>query len=108
MFASGEVYLSSLMDSLICQSYYNSALITVLRNLIVGDTKKPGNKAKRISAQVADFSHVATSNLYHIKVPSYFIGKRYGKLFDNLTTRRHMVPLGLYRTGRVDLNDYKP
>ena len=51
---------------------------------------------------------MATSNLYHIKVPSYYIGKRYGKLFDNLTTRRFMIPLGLYRTGRVDLNDYKP
>ena len=30
-FASGEVYLSSLMDSLICQAYYNPALPTVLR-----------------------------------------------------------------------------
>lgn len=27
VFASGEVYLSSLMDSLICQAYYNPALI---------------------------------------------------------------------------------
>lgn len=58
--------------------------------------------------QETDFSHVATSNLYHIKVPAYYIGKRYGKLFDNLTTRRAMIPLGLYRTGRVDLNDYRP
>lgn len=39
-FASGEVYLSSLMDSLICQAYYNPALITVLSKLIVGDTRK--------------------------------------------------------------------
>lgn len=39
-FASGEVYLSSLMDSLICQAYYNPALITVLNKLIVGDTRK--------------------------------------------------------------------
>ena len=36
------------MDSLICQAYYNSALITVLRNLIVGDTKKPGGNQKRM------------------------------------------------------------
>lgn len=39
-FASGEVYLSALMDSLICQAYYNPALITVLNKLIVGDTRK--------------------------------------------------------------------
>ena len=31
VFASGEVYLSSLMDSLICQAYYNPALTIVLR-----------------------------------------------------------------------------
>lgn len=30
-FASGEVYLSSLMDSLICQAYYNPALTVVLK-----------------------------------------------------------------------------
>ena len=39
-FASGEVYLSSLMDSLICQAYYNPALITVLIKLIVGDMRQ--------------------------------------------------------------------
>ena len=39
-FASGQVYLSSLMDSLICQAYYNPALITVLNKLIIGDTRK--------------------------------------------------------------------
>ena len=30
VFASGEVYLSSLMDSLICQATYNQALIAVV------------------------------------------------------------------------------
>lgn len=43
-FASGEVYLSSLMDSLICQAYFNPALTTVLNKLIVGDTR---NKKKK-------------------------------------------------------------
>lgn len=40
VFAAGEVYLSSLMDSLICQAYYNPALDTVLKQLIIGDGKK--------------------------------------------------------------------
>ena len=31
VFSAGEVYLSSLMDSLICQAFYNSALIIVLK-----------------------------------------------------------------------------
>ena len=104
VFASGEVYLSSLMDSLICQAYYNSALINVLKQLLIGDSKKNSNQgSKRIKIQDSDFSHVQTSNLYHIKVPKYYHGKRYSKLFDNLTTRRSMIPLGLYRSTRVNL-----
>jgi len=45
-FASGEAYLSSLMDSLICQAFYNSALTIVLRHLIVGDSKKGRKRAQ--------------------------------------------------------------
>ena len=37
IFTSGEIYLSSLMDSLLCQAYYNSELTTVLKQLIIGD-----------------------------------------------------------------------
>ena len=93
------------MASLICQAYYNSALINVLKSLLIGDrTKKSGTSSKRDDQ---DFSHVATSNMYHIQVPQYYIGKRYQKLFDNLTTRRQMIPLGLYRTTTVNLMSYK-
>ena len=37
IYTSGEIYLASLMDSLLCQAYYNSELTTVLRQLIIGD-----------------------------------------------------------------------
>jgi hypothetical protein len=57
--------------------------------------------------QDQDFSHVHTSNLFHVRVPKYYHGKRYEKLFDNLTTRRQMIPIGLYRTTNVNLGAYK-
>ena len=96
------------MDSLICQAYYNSALIIVLKQLIIGEARKgAANNSKRKMIQDTNFSHVQTSNLYHIKVPKYYHGKRYSKLFDNLTTRRHMIPLGLYRSVKVNLKAYK-
>ena len=40
VFAAGEVYLSSIMDCLICQTYYNHELLTVIIQLIIGETKK--------------------------------------------------------------------
>ena len=95
------------MDSLVCQAYYNQALIIVLHQLIVGDPNEGTTKNKRFKIQDTDFSHVQTSNLYHIPVPKYYHGKQFGKLFDNLTTRRHMIPLGLYRQQNVNLSIIK-
>jgi hypothetical protein len=40
-------------------------------------------------------------------VPKEFIGRKYSKLFDSLTTRRYIIPVGLYRKVKVDLNAYK-
>lgn len=65
-FASGEIYFSSVIDSLICQSYYNSALITVLHQIIVGNSHL-SNKKKD------DFADVKNSNLYHLPVSKAFI-----------------------------------
>ena len=107
VFASGEVYLSSLMDALICQTYFNPALSIVLKQLIIGDASKNKNKKKRKGNFDTDFSHVQISNLYHIEVPKEFIGRKYSKLFDSLTTRRYIIPVGLYRKVQVDLNAYK-
>ena len=93
------------MDALICQTYYNPALSIVLKQLILGDQKK--NTKKRKKNFDSDFSHVPISNLYHIDVPKEFVDRKYSKLFDSLTTRRHIIPIGLYRSVTVDLNAYK-
>ena len=117
-FASGEVYLSSLMDSLICQAYYNPALPTVLKQLVVGENKKSKKRkggwlnsggfssinellgSNRLIAD-GDFSNIKTSNLYHLPVPDEFVDMPYSKLFSFLAKKRHIIPLGLYRTETV-------
>ena len=91
------------MDSLICQAHYNHALTTVLTQLIVGDS---GARTKENTLD-GDFSHVKTSNLYQVKVPEQFSGKKYSKLFDYLTTRRYMIPLGLYRQETVNFSSFR-
>ena len=94
------------MDSLICQAYYNSALTTVLSQLVIGDSNSKLRK-KRPKTIDGDFSGVKTSNLYHVPIPEQFAGKKYSKLFDLFTTRRLMIPLGLYRRQTVNLNAFK-
>jgi hypothetical protein len=62
-------------------------------------------KSKR---EDGDFTNVKTSNLYHVEVPKQFIGKKYSKLFEYFTSRCAMIPLGLYRTEKVNLHNLQP
>lgn len=83
-------------------------MIAVVQNLIFGSFKRNmGSENKRGRENDNNFNHVPKSNLYLIKVPQHFVNRSYRKMFDDLTTRRFMVPLGLYRTAKVNLNDYK-
>tara|TARA_B110000285_G_C15131943_1_gene624211 strand:- start:733 stop:975 length:243 start_codon:yes stop_codon:yes gene_type:complete len=73
---------------------------------VIGDAKK--NKSKKRKGNFdSDFSNVPISNLYQINVPKEFMNRKYSKLFDSLTTRRFIIPIGLYRTVRVDLRAYQ-
>ena len=62
-FAGGEVYLSSFIDKLMCQAFYNPALLTVLNNLIIGDSNQ----------KFKGSSQFETSNLYSLPVYPNFI-----------------------------------
>lgn len=36
LFASGEVYISSIIDTLTCQTYYNPHILTILQQILTG------------------------------------------------------------------------
>ena len=40
-FASGEIYVSSLLDSLMCQAYYSPKITEILDQLIMGSANTP-------------------------------------------------------------------
>jgi len=69
-YASGEIYISSVMDSLIAQAYYNSCLINVLDKFLVGKFDETIEKL--------DIQH---SNLFPLRVPKAFLGKKFTLLF---------------------------
>ncbi|CAI2375890.1 unnamed protein product [Moneuplotes crassus] len=96
IFASGQVYSSSLMDSLVCQACYNSALITVLRQLVIGETRRSFQK-KNMMIFGKEFNKIKSSNLYHVRVPMHLIGETFGTLYKQFSLEKQMIPLGLYR-----------
>ena len=101
IFAAGEVYSSGLMDSLVCQACYNSALITVLRQLVIGETRKSFHK-NNMKTFGKEFGKIKSSNLFQVKVPDHLVNGgsvcNYMKLYKEFALEKQMIPLGLYRT----------
>jgi hypothetical protein len=94
-FAAGHVYTASMLDTLICQAYYNPHIITILRQIVAGEdvptAKQFNRKMKHVLGEVND------SHLFQIEVPKKFYNKPYGDVVTYLITKQHMVPLALRR-----------
>ena len=66
-FAAGHVYTSSMLDTLVCQAYYNPHIITILRLLVAGEDPQASDAwndkmAARVGGAVMD------SHLFQIPV----------------------------------------
>jgi len=101
-FASGVLLNSSLLDTIICQAFYNRHIVGIIqlfassaeikdRRDIVSETI--GNLTQETKKGVAA---VLGSTLYQMKLPEDRAIHTYGELFRSLT-KQGIVPLGLYR-----------
>eukprot|EP00947_MAST-08B_sp_MAST-8B-sp1_P000855 g855.t1 len=96
-FASGAAYTSSMLDTLVCQAFYNPHIVTVLQQLVAGsDPEETARWDKEWEAR-GNTEKITDSHLYQIPVPKQFHGKTYGSLVEWLLLTRGMMPLGLYR-----------
>lgn len=92
-FVSGQVFASSMLDSLLCQYFYNPYLSFIIKALISGD--KPNNKGKEKST-FALYLLLVNTHFYQIAVPEEYAEKPYSSLFDYLLQYR-IIAIGLYR-----------
>mmetsp|Transcript_23872 Transcript_23872/g.35024 ORF Transcript_23872/g.35024 Transcript_23872/m.35024 type:complete len:1148 (-) Transcript_23872:179-3622(-) len=99
-FAAGTLFTSSMLDSIVCQAFYNPQIIRVLDKLISGtdcveDQKNRNpllaNKRPKVGIQA-----VTGSALYQIPIPDNLESKTYGSLFKHLC-KDGILPLGLLR-----------
>eukprot|EP00753_Platysulcus_tardus_P004449 PLAT12539.55.p1 GENE.PLAT12539.55~~PLAT12539.55.p1 ORF type:complete len:1323 (-),score=660.58 PLAT12539.55:56-3820(-) len=83
-FAAGHIYASSIPDVLLCQTFFNSALVKVLEKLVTGVEK--------------DLDLLVTeSQLHQIAVPPGLVGKRYGEVFRQLLSQDGTLCLAIMR-----------
>jgi hypothetical protein len=112
MFASGALFTSSLLDTIVCQSFFNPQVIKVLNQLISGpeniDRREHIIRASKIVSkannQMDDDNEYAksklfdipSSRLYLMPIPADFVHKSYKVLIKYLYSK-NLVALGLFR-----------
>ena len=99
-FAAGQVYTATILDTLLCQTFYNPRVITVIEQLVSSEdpvkARRWNERIKKSSAHQLD-NLPKESHLFQIPVPKKFCGKRYGPLLEYLVKEKSMLPIGLQR-----------
>ena len=94
-FAAGHVYTASMLDTLVCQAFFNPHVITILSHIVGGCdpllSRRFEKKMRMLIGPVVD------SHLFQIEVPKQFHNKKYMELFSYLVEKQGILPLGLKR-----------
>ena len=101
VFSSGEVYVSSLIDTLTCKAYYNKYKVTIIGQLLTGGRNTINHNISYICQNVG----LKSSNLWHMDIPTKFINKTFLELFISFC-EKGIIALGLYRLPGARDNNY--
>ena len=96
VFASGEIYLPSLVEKLIAQMYYNSNLLVILKLLLEGEKHINKKKEKKLDS----LFNLVGSNLFMI--PCEIKSESFGEMFKRMLTKNGILCIALYRKNIID------
>ena len=109
-FAVGEIFIGSMLDTLICQAFYNPFITNILKQLIIGSAG--ANFSVNFQNKFND-KKIYQSTLYLLPIKEEIIqlGTKdyrkkmyYHEIFD-IFVKNNMVPIGLYRNNKKDIID---
>ena len=95
IFSSGEVYINSIIDSLTAQAYYNNHIVSIIHQLLTGGNINK-TEGKFSLQKICNEVGLKSSNVWQIDIPSKFINKNFGELYDYFCDN-NLIILGLYR-----------
>eukprot|EP01017_Pseudomicrothorax_dubius_P051183 TRINITY_DN9807_c0_g2_i5.p1 TRINITY_DN9807_c0_g2~~TRINITY_DN9807_c0_g2_i5.p1 ORF type:complete len:188 (-),score=53.08 TRINITY_DN9807_c0_g2_i5:60-623(-) len=99
-FASGEIYISTMLDTLMCQAFYNPYITSILDQMIMGGANLTSRTKKMYKLM-----NLQQSNLFLINIPPEFNEKTFGALFDHFALEKKMIAIGLYRGEKTKKNN---
>ena len=120
-FASGQVFIPSMLDTLLCQSFYNERLLYIIYVLINGKhdmSQEQGSRVEEIekgtahkrargtpSAQERDkekdkHTYYEGLKLVQMKVPRVYLEEEhtYGEIYAELLLTKSILPIGVFRS----------
>lgn len=108
-FASGNIFLSSVLDRIVCQRFYNPYITDVVESLASGSsTSYPGGGSNGNSFQsLEDAHHQQHHRLFRIRVDEQFVGGKFLDVFTELL-RLDMLVIGIMRYPNPILENLLP
>ena len=98
VFAAGDVYTYSIIDTLTAQAYFNPHIVTIFNQLLGGSDSK--------STLIKSAKEMKQGKLLQISVPEEFINKQFRELFLYLLDTCNLLPIGIYRLPGATDNRY--
>ena len=96
VFASGEIYLPSLVDKIIAQMFFNSNLLDILKLLLEGEKPTMTKKEKKMN----NLFNLTGSNLFMI--PCEIKSESFGEMFKRMLSKNGILCIALYRKNAID------
>ena len=91
-FASGEIYVGSLLDSLMCQAYYNQKVMDILDQFIMGSANTPANILK-IYQQL----NLSMCSINTVEIPKSCTSYVFWNVFEHCLKHYNMILIGVYK-----------
>ena len=104
-FAVGEIFIGSMLDTLVCQAFYNPFITNIIKQLIMGSS---GSNYSINFQNKLNEKKITQSTLYLLPIKDELnrLGFReasknmfYREIFD-IFVKNNMIPIGLYRKKR--------
>ena len=92
-FASGEIFVSNLLDSLMCQAFYNSNISEILEQLIMGSANTP-----RSIMQFHHMMNLSKCSLNLVNIPKQCTSMYFSDIFEFcVKSKPCKIPIAVYK-----------
>ncbi|KAI3657470.1 hypothetical protein MP638_002733 [Amoeboaphelidium occidentale] len=92
-FMSGHVYAQSMLDTVICQNFFNPHMLNIIRHLLFSGSFK----TESVQSSQDDIVRPNHSHIWLAQIPNALIGTCFIDMFGYIASVHKAIPIALYR-----------